>query len=95
MDLRRKMLCVAVGGLALLFTTRPASADTETRPSPACAVQEFVANSAVHIRDVSQKVARGAKRTGIEIGRQSRRLAVTFRDAGVEIWASATGKDEE
>ena len=80
--------------LLLAAGTPAASAATDDQtsgyPFQACVEQTFA-----NIRDLSIKIGKFAKRTGTEIGKQSKKLAETFRDGGKEIWAAATKGDEK
>jgi hypothetical protein len=90
----RKLL----GGMfvGLMFAVNPpyASAATDDQ-KPGYPFQECIETTFAQIRDISVKIGRFATRAGIEIGKQSKKLAETFREGGKEIWSAATKTDDQ
>jgi hypothetical protein len=90
----RKILGGLFVGLMMAASPPCAPAATDERPSD-YPFKECIETTFAQIRDLSVKVGRFARRTGIEIGKQSRKLAETFRDGGKEIWSTATRDDDQ
>jgi hypothetical protein len=95
MALRRIGLWVAVVGFGVVAQATTAWANATVEVERACQPRDFVENTVSHVQTAAREIGRFAARTGITIGRQSRRIAETFRDAGEEIWASARGEERE
>ncbi len=90
----QKLLGGMFFGLMVAAGTPAASAATDDQ-TPGYPFQECIEQTFSNIRDLSIKIRKFAKRTGTEIGKQSNKLAETFRDGGKEIWAAATKDDEK
>ena len=89
----RKIFCGLVFGLMVAANATTASAATQDPPVD-YPFRECIEQTASWFHDAGIKIGRFAKRTGMEIGKQSKRLGETFRDGGKEIWAAATKDDE-
>ena len=91
---RSRMLLGGMFFVLLLAAGTPVASAATDDQTPGYPFQECIQQTFANIRDLSIKIGRFAKRTGTEVGKQSKKLAETFRDGGKEIWAAAI-RDEE
>ena len=80
-------------GLMVAANVTAASAATQD-PAVDYPFRECIEQTVSWFHDTGVKIGRFAKRTGIEVGKQSRRLGETFRDGGKGIWVAATKDDD-
>jgi len=90
----KKLLGSVFFGLIIAANAPPASAATDDSKAD-YPFRECIEQTVTHIRDISMKIGRFAKRTGMEISRQSKKFAETFRDGGREIWSAASKNDDQ